>query len=383
MMSSTFLFVFVILFMSFLPLNASIVSQLPIYEAFSDFLNHPISNHPSFNSCILKINSTTEAHPIKNKTQLMDLDIDAQLFILEKLSILELISVAETNQHFSLLVEDVFRRKSAKKVFEILDPRYGNFDALLETKDKVYIRQLAIISLVLKQFGHLISHLVIVYSSSNKFYVHFNAINNLSELINQYCSDSLTNFEIVNYYETFFDKMVKPFKNVKQLSIRGKFNSLGSDTLSFAELFPSIKQLKIEYVDVQNTSCIDHKFPYLERLNVEINQKRRFVENDVSKLLNKNPQISYLELSKITETFLIELSGIDLSLTQVNFNLSFDVNDETIIRFIENNGRLQKIQLIRYEMPNTFSKLAEILKQQFTDKWTMKETRYSIILERI
>lgn len=416
---------------------------------------------------------------MKNKTQLMDLNIDVQLLILEEMDLLDLISVSETNPHFSSLAEDVFRRKNAKKLFKIIDPLFGSFQNLIETNKTIYIRQFSVILRLLKQFGHLISRLVIIYGTTSKLAMNVVSINTISEAINLHCSKTLTHFEVFNYHNSFFDSMMKPFEKIEFLLIRGLFNNLGSDTLTFAELFPAMRQLILEYVEVQDTSCIDQKFPHMEKFHIEIsryNNSNRFAENEVLKLLTKNPQIRSLKLSKSSRAFLItvnqilpkleslelvnyfpfnnesnkrivfenvknfsiegssesapknfefkklnefhtenlpllynkwvelvkkspylqklyvekvddenllKLAKIDSNVTEVQFNLKLDVSDQAIVAFVTKFENTKKIHFIRDKMPDTFDNVAEILKQQSGDKWTIKETHISLLLECI
>lgn len=423
--------------------------------------------------------SENDVDPIQNKTQLMDLNTDVHLLILEELNLLDLVSLAETNVYFSFVAADVFRRKKSIKPFKIIDPLLDEFDNYVETNELIYMRKFSLILRVLKQFGHLISHLLIVYSS-NELYLDVASTNIISKSINLHCSNTLTHFEIFSHHETFFDEMVKPFEKVEKLLIRGKYNKLGSNSLVFVELFPIIHQLNLEYIEVNDTSCIDQEFSHLEKLHIDISRNdnpSRFTENEVFNILKRNPQIRSLELDKSSRKFLMKvnqilprleslrllhyfpfsesverivfenvknfsiaesaesapkniefpklmeyhtenlkpglynkwmelvenstylkklyvekvndarllnLTTIGLNLSEVYFNLKSDVNDQTIVRFIKNNEQLKTIHFTRdtYKI-NVFKTVAETLRQQYGDKWTIEEELFSMFLKRI
>lgn len=358
-----------------------------------------------------------------------------------------------------------------------------DFDKFSDENNIIKMRQFSIILRVLKQFGNLITHLSIFYSSSNKLSMGVPSINKISESINLHCSNTLEHFEIFSQHETFFDEMVTPFVKVKKLSIHGKFNNLRSDTLGLPELFPAVRLLRIEHIDIRDTSGIDHmadhEYPHMDQLQIEISRysnPSRFTEENAFKLLKKNPQIRHLELDKTSRTFLLtanevlplleslrlvhyfpfhgeskqtfifenvknfsiaescesapqyvefrnlieyhtenlfgllynkwvqlveksphlqklfvnnvndeyllKITAIDLNLIEVNFGLETDVSDETIVNFIRKNERSKKIHFTRNEMQNTFKGVAVILHEQFADKWIIKETKFSLFLER-
>lgn len=314
------------------------------------------------------------------------MNLDVQLFILEKLDLLTLSSVAGTNQYFSFLVEDVFRRKNAKKLFKIVDPRLEDYEPLLETEDTIYMRQLDVILRILKQFGGLISHLEFDFSDGNRFLIDAESVNIICESINRHCSYTLKHFDISNYHANFFDKMIKPFAKVEILSIVGQFNNLSSNTLNFVQLFPALRQLKLGYIYVRDTSCINRKFPRLKQLHVEISQhtmSSKFDENDIFNLLKKNPQICNLKLGIIGNELLLQMSQSEFSPNEMDLNLNLDVKDDAILSFIKNNKQSKKIQFTRHLRPFSFNRVTDILNNQYADKWTINESLYSIELERV
>lgn len=243
--------------------------------------------------------------------QIEDLNLDEQILIVEELDLLGLISIAGTNGHFSKLAADVYRRKHSKKVLKLIDPFIVGHDNILETKDTIYIRQIHTILRFFEYFGHVITNMVIGFSSSNIHPINENSINAIAESINFYCFESLIEFKVNNYHKTFFDQMKMPFRKIEILSIRGVFNSLSSKTLAFNELFPAVDHLTLTHVEVLDLNCIDFEFSSMKQLSVEIcqhNNPHRFTEEHFSKLLKRNPQIQSLTLGSSSRSFLKNVS---------------------------------------------------------------------------
>lgn len=240
----------------------------------------------------------------------MDLDVDVQLLILEQLDLCDLILMADTNRQFYSLAVNVYIRKHFKNWVNILNPDSTKTKKISKYDDHMNIYNSDIALLFLKRFGHLISRLGITYTAD---YMSRTEIN---RAINLYCSKTLIHLGIdmlrsfKDNHECFFKSMIKPFERLEVISINGRFKSLTSSNLSFAELFPAVRRLSLEYVLVLDKSSINCKMPNLEYLHMEISHynlerpPQRFLENDVVQFLKHNSHITSLTLGYCSRPFI-------------------------------------------------------------------------------
>lgn len=119
---------------------------------------------------------------MKLRYKLLSLSLDIQYKILERLDLHDLITFSETNEYFSILAHDVFRRKYSKRLIGFLNPKRNITEApYLEFDTAFYINDLDIALNLLKRFGHLISS--IYFSATEELP---SSINEVSSCINLY-----------------------------------------------------------------------------------------------------------------------------------------------------------------------------------------------------
>lgn len=176
---------------------------------------------------------------------------------------------------------------------------------LCDIDDVIYVQRTKTIYHFLKHLGQSISRLTLEHGSSQELLMQsitFQVVRSINELINFYCSNSLVELKIVNYYANFFEEMTRPFKYVEKITIIGWFKKLGTSTLTFDELFPAIKQITLANVEVFSPKTIARRFPHLEHLQMEVSGS--FLECDVEAVLKRNPQIRSLNLDGISRHLL-------------------------------------------------------------------------------
>lgn len=274
---------------------------------------------------------------LENRTELVELLPNDRLLLIDSLNIDTILSLNNNDELYLRLAEDAFKQKYSQKVFKIVDPVRMGFDDIQEVLNVVYVEQYGEILRLLKYYGHLITKLSIVYSQ----YPQFGGVNMapIIKYVNTYCNNNLIEFDITinSDYMEVFDKMTKPFKQVKKLSICGKYNKMESSTLSFGELFPALRSLSLNYVQVHDKNNLDFKFPHLKHLYVEIGQsdKTRFTEDDVEKMIMTNSNIKSLKLGrcdidmlKIVSELLLDLESLQL-VSFINYHHFKD--DERIV----------------------------------------------------
>lgn len=235
------------------------------------------------------------------------MSLEVVLLILEKLDLHELANIAETNRIFSRLAADVFRRKFSKKTIKIVSSSsIGSMMHIFNKNDNVEIQDYETVPKVLRYFGHLITSLKVEY-----YFVFDSEIENINRIINLYCSDTLMDFDVHSGHEDFFDEMTKPFKAVKSVSVRGRYNSLGSKTLKLNELYPEMINLTLKNIKVFDSSWINLNFPHLKYLCVDVSQNtdprmaaNYLSEADVDRFIKNNQQIESVRLGSITQNLL-------------------------------------------------------------------------------
>lgn len=239
----------------------------------------------------------------------MDLNIDVQLLILDQLDLNSLLLLSEVNKFYSILVQDVFRRKHAKKLVKICDPFVegkAKADAI-ENVETIFLQRFSTILKVLRNFGHLIQRLSFV---GVKECVQDSSINEIGAYINLYCSESLVKFDINmnrEYSNHFFNGMLKPFKSIEEVSVQDWLVNVSSSPNEFSYLFATVRRLSFNRIFVNDTGFIDRTFPYLEHfyvMSTTSNYSNCINEADIGRMFRKNPQIRSLQLIFYTRSFL-------------------------------------------------------------------------------
>lgn len=232
---------------------------------------------------------------------------DVQYLMFENLELSDLLSLSQTSQRFSILTEEIFMRKHSNKLFRLFRPERDEKRKLYDLSDLIIVINYDTILKLLKTFGRLIKNIELLCGSS-----HEENMTELSASINLNCADTLIEINIDSDHEDLFAGMTKPFRKLKVFSMRGLVENLGSDTLSFNELFPAIRRLKLgNIVQISNKSCIDVSFEHLEYLDVRVQNYglvKELNSEDVEKLLRKNPQIQSI-LLRNAKRRLLELTS--------------------------------------------------------------------------
>lgn len=246
---------------------------------------------------------------------------DVQYLCFESLNLRDLISLAQTNQHFSALSQYIFVRKHSKKNIRAVITEINATDRIINLSTLIILRSHESTVNILKTFGHLITgklELLLSYAGDVN-------ITEISYFLNSNCADTLKEIRIEIRHQDFFEVMTKPFKNLEILEMEGSTRDLGSSTLTFSELFPAIKHLNLKSLQINNKSCIDDHFEHLEHLDIRtLNHSttdfHEFNAEDVEKCLRKNPQIRSLVLHKakrpildISSRVLPHLDSLELS----------------------------------------------------------------------
>lgn len=321
--------------------------------------------------------------------QLMDLDEDCQYLVFDKLRVTDLNALARTNKYYESFAMDIVRRRFAKKmvIFDLLWVHSTSND-YTETNEYIEIEHAEAAIKMLIQFGRFIKNLKIQHVSTVS-HLDREPTKKVYRLIQEHCSESLTQFHFKHNEFNYFDYVTKPFKNVQNVTLNGNMNHLGNNQLNLQQIFPAMRYLHVNLLRIKNMSTLTLEFPHLEHLNVAIctvNFNEYVREPTIVELIRKNPQIRsivlgnlYLNLLEVVSETLVNLeqltlysyfepvAGVEYHFEQVkSFKFSnnwgqsmpsnitfgehleeFEVNarlhDHKYIDFIENNRNLKKI----------------------------------------
>lgn len=236
--------------------------------------------------------------------------------------------MAETCQQFLILAQNCFARSFSKKTFEITDPLPTGAEYINDEVIRINNYKLSALR-ILQNFGHLIQKLVVRDSSKD-----------VIQSISFYCAETLIEFDIDNEDNlNFFDELTKPFKKVRNLSLKGSFKSLQSSTRTCDELFPSLRNLSLGYVYLADSNSVVCEFQNLEQLYVHTFQfhlPHHIGLQDFRDLLKKNPQIRKLKLDHNSREILTDVNAIlpDLEILELQtYNPLLSADDDGTIVF--------------------------------------------------
>lgn len=270
-------------------------------------------------------------------TRIQDVIWDVQYLCFENLDLHDLFSLAQTNRYFASLAEYIFAQKHSKKRVRAVIVETDGSDHIHNLSNLIILRNRRSTANMLKTFGHMIRKLELLFS-----FGYNESTTEISQLLNSHCADTLIEIRIETHSQHFFDDMKKPFKKLEIFFMKGSVVDLGSNTLSFNELFPAIKHLKLESLEVTNRNCIDANFKRLEHLDIQRwgMKTNEFKPEDIGNCLKKNPQIRSLVLYNInwpllelSSKILPHLESLELSFDK---NSSSDANEEIIFESVAN-----------------------------------------------
>lgn len=227
------------------------------------------------------------------------MNFDCQLIIFEFLPVYDLLLFAEINKKLKLLVERELKRRFLKKMLIFRAP-YDSHElkdaraSLKESYDLIQITRLPTIYMILRDFGHTIANLKILHFLATPEHED----QSIYQSINLYGSESLSQFHITNNGNDIFARVTKPFKTVERLSLHGRFKNVNNSEFGFEELFPWLRQLDLESVNIHELDISERKMAHLEYLTADIWNSN--TSPAIKRLITNNPQIRSLTLLSVT-----------------------------------------------------------------------------------
>lgn len=234
--------------------------------------------------------------------KLLDLNEDCLLIIFKNLQLTDLIALAETNEHLYRLTVIAFKQKFNKKQIKLYGPytRNATNNAIIDT-DSVILSNLPTIHKILCYYGHVISNLDIEYRPDSQ-------VQALTKIINAIAFDSLIEFHVSGGFYGFFKHLKKPFNRLEILSLSGTFDYVGNSAHNFSELFPSVRRLSFNDMQVfKNPNGINGFYSELEHVEFEICDDKDngcFDEAIIKNFIKCNSQIRSLKLRFVTRKLL-------------------------------------------------------------------------------
>lgn len=415
-------------------------------------------------------------------TETSDSNIDCHVLVLKGWPLIEVYSLANSDENYWHLVMDDLKQRFAQKTVILTTlhpfPAENDFE---ETDDYIKIRHAPTAVQVLRDFGPSIRKLKIEHVPK---YKDAQSTRNVYELIHEQCYESLEQLQLRWLGQDFFLDTTRPFKRLTNLSLASDIMEINSGTENnFSDLFPVLRHLYLSYVEVRNTDILLVKYPQLEHLLVDVyvfDTPGYITEPEIIELIKKNTQLRSLIVKNVSPTLLkviadhlkrlenleiyryderkrdiynfhfqnvksfkignsfgqsmpayitfgnnlkqfqveaypqdskyisfvesnnslkrfqmngkfslrdkdiLRLATIKLNLTEMIINCEWGVNDENIIKLIENSDKLKRIQLKMHEKTVKAKLLATIWKlhKQFDQQWFISVIEYDILLER-
>lgn len=234
------------------------------------------------------------------KTELIDLNYDCHFLILNQLELNDLVNLAAVNKKYSILAGDFFQRLYAHNQLIIRKPM---MESLLNTVRNagevtfIYGHELAMS--LLEHFGS--------YILSLKIDTHIDAMDDTKRLVSlasEYCVN-LINFHISSDSEDALEGVNKPFYKVEDLTFGyGSLNRIGNEKFNVNEMFPKIRRLFLDSINLTDTESIDVFIPNMVRLDIKFMFKSPKYE-EIKDLISKNPQIREVRIPSIVNSSLI------------------------------------------------------------------------------
>lgn len=269
---------------------------------------------------------------------MLDLNDDSLLLILDQLKFVDLLSVAQTNVKLSRGAAYATRLKYANHklyvmsanmepveahpftdaVANILSQILGPTDSITEIKSQIYIKNRDEILNTFKYLGVYNLEFYSAYSSSKGMEL-------MGSMISQFASQTLE--------KVYFDGsagvmkyITQPLVNVKSVSFSKFFHANDTEGILINTLFPAVQSLHLNAIGMR-VDFLDHHIPNLK--HIETYEFGRF---DITRLIEKNPQIQNFEAKEITHE---NLKAVSLLLPNLcTLKLMNYVLREEEIRFV-------------------------------------------------
>lgn len=249
---------------------------------------------------------------------------------------MNLLSLVRATKNVSQLNEDyIVRIFSSKAIHIYYNPENDiaskalRFFNIMQTKASYYVHRdrieiiddFQLIKDTLKYLGNFIRKINVRNFNGDEKHSE-----EIMKLINQYCSESLIEMEILFNDSTFnsLKYATKPFKTVEHISIGGYIPKTidFSPSISWNQTFPALRNISLAISSPDN-EYINCHFSHLRHAHVFVHDV-----NFVNEFLRLNPQIKSLELGKASPDTLRKLNEMFPKLERLTLESSGTIKDE-------------------------------------------------------
>ncbi|XP_055306308.1 uncharacterized protein LOC129570643 [Sitodiplosis mosellana] len=230
--------------------------------------------------------------PIIFTTKLTDVNFDCLEHIFKRLSLTDLLNVAESNKQLKPAADLAFKSQFGNRLIKI-NLSYKSVQWFEQNKSTPAIPWSFCFKL-LRCFGHLITKLKSIYDESRKYDATLAA--EFDRYVNEYCAESLVEIQFRNCKARIMEDLKKPFTNVESVCLAGvRFHNKTSELNAW---FPKMRRLNLF---AQSDDTIAVQFPHLQDLSLCLSSvnhdEERFAE-----LLHSNPNLRALSTNSNIET---------------------------------------------------------------------------------
>lgn len=172
-------------------------------------------------------------------------------------------------------------------------------------------------------------------------------------------------------------KIRRPFKNVEDVYLSGKFDKMVNNSLELNEIFPKMQRLIFGNMQIFNKSSVNLRYPHLLHLEISFTNLNGLTEVDIEAMFKMNPQINSLNIRGFTMEFLKRLNNnlpkletLEIPSLHLDYNHYYegdDIHFDTVKKFIVKGKPNQAPEKI------LFSQLRELeveFAPDFSNQWS-------------
>lgn len=212
------------------------------------------------------------------------------LEIFDKLEFEQLISAADVNYRFRELIAQHYiipKYHFDEEIIEFKKTIHPGKNIEIGFDDSIKIHKHKLTLKIVRSFGHLISRINLDLFSFSDEWLH-----TTSSYINEYCSESLKEFNVSNFHEDIFLKWKKPFKNVNTIRFADGLWDCEKNNLNISEIFPSLQSLSLIRMECSSSKCVDYHFPNLKHIQLPMYTVYPFeISKMYENIFDLNPQL--------------------------------------------------------------------------------------------
>lgn len=224
--------------------------------------------------------------------KIIDLNDHCLLLIIDKLDVIDLIYLSQSNAKLREMAFSVFARKFSKKSIRIQCRTGSKDNKYILSDNSITVYDLQMTVRLFATFGKFITSVYFDYHQN----VHkADGWIKMARSIFRNSTETLTEIEFIGCPEYLTKQIIKPMKNINRIS----FNScnLGSKISALSKWFPNITHLNLIANRFSSGMCIETVFPLLKHLAIINDQScLPFTLENLRKSIRLNQQLQYIEI---------------------------------------------------------------------------------------